>query len=148
MLVLLDTHILLSLAKGQGSRLPAFVQNTLRNERNAMFASVVSLWEIAIKHRLGKLTSPCPLEQWPRALSAMAIPLMEIGASHVIAEAEPLPDTKDIFDRRLLATCQAEKMRFITLDPLLMGHPLALRPPPLDPARRPDQSSGDGRSRK
>lgn len=128
MLVLLDTHILLSLAKGESSQLPAFVQDALRHERNAMFASVVSLWEIAIKYRLGKLASPCPLEQWPRALSAMAVSLMDIGALHVLDEAEPVPDTNDPFDRLLLATCQAEKMRFVTLDRSLIGHPLALRP--------------------
>lgn len=93
-----------------------------------MFASVVSLWEIAIKYRLGKLPSPCPLEQWPRALSAMAISLMDIGASHVLAEADPVPDTDDPFDRLLLAICEAEKMRFVTLDRSLIGHPLALRP--------------------
>jgi len=128
LLVLLDTHILISLAKAQSSHLPTFVQDTLRNERNAMFASVVSLWEIAIKYRLGKLPSPCPLEQWPRALSAMAISLMDIGASHALAEADPVPDTNDPFDRLLLAICEAEKMRFVTLDRSLIGHPLALRP--------------------
>lgn len=128
MLVLLDTHVLLSLAKGESSRLPAFVQDALRNERNAMFASVVSLWEIAIKYRLGKLASPCPLEQWPRGLSAMAISLMDIGASHALAEADPVPDTNDPFDRLLLAICEVEKMRFATLDRSLIGHPLALRP--------------------
>jgi PIN domain nuclease of toxin-antitoxin system len=128
MLVLLDTHILLFLAKRESSRLPAFVQDALRNEHNAMFASVVSLWEIAIKYRLGKLDSPCPLEQWPRALSALAISLMDIRALHVLAEADPVPGTNDPFDRLLLATCEVEKMRFVTLDRSLIGHPLALRP--------------------
>ena len=128
MLVLLDTHILISLAKAQSGHLPLFIQDTLRNERNAMFASVVSLWEIAIKYRLGKLPSPCPLKQWPSALSAMAISLMDIGASHALAEADPIPDTNDPFDRLLLAICEAERMRFVTLDRSLIGHPLALRP--------------------
>lgn len=128
MLLLLDTHILISLARGEGDRLPAFVQDALRNERNAMFASVASLWEIAIKHRLGKLSLPCLLEQWPRLLSALAVSLMEIGAAQVLVEADPLPHTKDPFDRFLLATCQVDKMRFVTLDRSLIGHPLALRP--------------------
>ena len=114
MLVLLDTHILLSLAYGESSRLPAFVQDALRNERNAMFASVVSLWEIAIKYRLGKLPSPCPLEQWPRALSAMAISLMDIGASHALAEADPVP-TRTSVDR-LSSRSQADRiLLFLTV---------------------------------
>jgi len=128
MLLLLDSHILISLARGEGDRLPAFVQDALRNERNAAFASVASLWEIAIKHRLGKLPLPGLLEQWPRLLSALAVSLMEIGAVHVLADADPVPDTKDPFDRILLAICQVERMRFVTLDRSLIGHPLALRP--------------------
>lgn len=128
MLLLLDTHILLSVTAGKSEGLPAFVQDALRSERNALFASAVSLWEIAIKHRLGKLPLPCSLEVWPGALSAFAIALMDIVIPHVLAEADPLPETKDPFDRLLLAVCQAEKMRFITLDRSLIGHPLAFRP--------------------
>ena len=128
MLLLLDTHILLSLTRGENERFPAFIQNALQNERNAMFASAVSLWEIAIKHRLGKLPLPCAIEEWPAALSALAIALMDVVVSHVVTEADPVPDTKDPFDRLLLATCHAEKMRFVTLDRALLDHPLAWRP--------------------
>jgi PIN domain nuclease of toxin-antitoxin system len=130
MLLLLDTHILLTVARGEGERFPLFIQSALRNERNTIFASAVSLWEIAIKHRLGKLPLPYPLEEWPRALSAFAIALMDVVVPHVLAEAEPVPDTKDPFDRLLLATCHMESMRFVTLDRSLVKHPLTLRPAP------------------
>jgi PIN domain nuclease of toxin-antitoxin system len=71
---------------------------------------------------------PCAFEEFPGALSAFAIALMDIVIPHVLAEADPVPETKDPFDRLLLAICQAEKMRFVTLDRSLIGHPLALRP--------------------
>jgi PIN domain nuclease of toxin-antitoxin system len=128
MLLLLDTHILLTLTKGGIERFPPFLQEALRSERNALFASAASLWEIAIKHRLGKLALPCAFEEFPGALSAFAIALMDIVIPHVLAEADPVPETRDPFDRLLLAICQAEKMRFVTLDRSLIGHPLALRP--------------------
>ena len=128
MLLLLDTHILLALTRGENERLPAFIQDALQSQRNAIFASAASLWEVAIKHRVGKLFLPCSLEEWPRALSAFAIALMDIVIPHVLAEADPVPQTKDPFDRLLLATCQAEKMRLVTLDRLLLDHPLAFRP--------------------
>lgn len=130
MLLLLDTHILLTLARGESARFPPFIQSAMRSEGNAIFASAVSLWEIAIKHRLGKLPLPYPLEEWPGALSAFAIALMDVVAPHVLAEAEPVPETKDPFDRLLLATCHVENMRFVTLDRSLLTHPLTLRSAP------------------
>ena len=128
MLLLLDTHILLTLARGEIEQLPEPVQGALHVRRNALFASVASLWEIAIKHRLGKLSSPCALDKWPGALSAMAISLMEIHASQALAEANPAADTKDPFDRLLLAICEVENMRLVTLDRSLLGHRLVWGP--------------------
>lgn len=128
MLLLLDTHILLSVVRGEIERFPVFIRDALRSERNAVFVSAVSLWEIAIKHRQGRLPLSCALEEWPGALSAFAIALMDVVVSHVLAEADPVPETKDPFDRLLLAICQAEKMRLVTLDRSLISHPLTLQP--------------------
>lgn len=128
MLLLLDTHILLALVGGKGDQLPPFIQNELRGERNAMFASTASLWEIAIKNRQGKLPLTYALAEWPSALAAFAIALMDIPAAHALAEADPVPETKDPFDRLLLAICRVEKMRLVTLDRSLLSHPLALPP--------------------
>lgn len=128
MLLLLDTHILLALARGEGEPFPPFIQNALRKDSNAIFASAVSLWEIAIKHRLGKLALPYPLEEWQGALSALAIALMDVVVPHVLAEADPVPETTDPFDRLLLAICHAENMRLVTLDRSLLNHPLTLHP--------------------
>lgn len=127
MLLLLDTRILLSLSDDE-EELPSFIDDAVHDQRNAVFASAVSLWEVAIKHRLGKLPLPCPLGEWPRLLASMAVAVMDIHIAHVLAETDPVPGTNDPFDRLLLATCQAEKMRFVTLDRALLGHPLAWRP--------------------
>jgi PIN domain nuclease of toxin-antitoxin system len=126
-LLLLDTHLLLSLANGDVEQLPPFIADAIRDRRNALFASVASLWEMAIKHRLGKLPLPCPLGAWPDLLSSMAVSVIDIHPSHVLAEADPLPETRDPFDRLLLAICRCEDMRLATLDRLLLTHPLALR---------------------
>lgn len=128
MLLLLDTHILLSLADEEKACLPPFIDSALSDQRNASFASVVSLWEVALKHRSGKLPLPCPLERWPAVLTSMAVPIMDLAMVHILAEAEPLPDTRDPFDRLLLAICKAENMRLVTLDRAMLSHPLALQP--------------------
>lgn len=77
---------------------------------------------------MGKLPLPCPLREWPRLLSSMAVSIMDIRIEHVLTEANSVPDTKDPFDRLLLAVCQADDMRFVTLDRALVDHPLAWRP--------------------
>ncbi|HYI63425.1 MAG TPA: type II toxin-antitoxin system VapC family toxin [Allosphingosinicella sp.] len=125
MLLLLDTHILISLARGESERLPSPLRDALHNPGNTLFASAASLWEIAIKHRLGKLTSPCELDKWPAVLAALAISLMDIYPLHTLAEVTPVPNTKDPFDRLLLAICDVENMRLVTADGPLLLHPLA-----------------------
>lgn len=125
MLLLLDTHILISLVRGESERLPTPLRAALHDQGNTLFASAASLWEIAIKHRLGKLISPCVLDRWPAALSALAISLMDIHPLHALAEATPAPNTKDPFDRLLIAICHVENMRLLTADRPLLAHPLA-----------------------
>ena len=127
MLLLLDTHILLSLARNEFEGLPVDIRNALQDHRNALFATTASLWEIAIKHRLRRLQSPCSLDKWPAVLSALAISLMEIHPKHALGEAEASVRTKDPFDRIMLAICQVESMRLVTLDGSLRDHPLTWR---------------------
>ena len=129
MRLLLDTHVLLAVAENDFGRLPDPLSQAARDEANALFGSGASLWETAIKHRLGKLPLPCPLEEWPMLLSTLGIALLEIRNAHILAEADPLPDTRDPFDRLLLAVCQVEQMRLLTVDRSLRSHPLAWRPP-------------------
>ena len=48
MRILLDTHVLLW-AGGQSDRLPGVARELLEDTDNALFRSVASLWEIAIR---------------------------------------------------------------------------------------------------
>lgn len=90
-------------------------------------ASVASLWEIAIKWRLGKLPIKRPPSTLPDALSRGRIGLLNIDHRHALAELDPEPATRDPFDRLLLAQCQIEGMRLVTIDRVLAAHPLAWR---------------------
>ena len=54
MRVLLDTHALLWWVADSG-RLSEAARDLIRNEANDVVVSAVSAWEIATKHRLGKL---------------------------------------------------------------------------------------------
>lgn len=95
--------------------------------REDAFVSVVSLWEISIKTRLGKLEPGMPLEKIPRFLQEAKLAVVCIDIPHVITAAEPEPLTRDPFDRLLLAQCQVEGLQLVTIDRLLVDHPMAFR---------------------
>lgn len=65
-------------------------------------ASVASLWEIAIKTRLGKLDAGMPLEALAEFFEAIGLVILPIDRNHVITSVEPEPITRDPFDRLLL----------------------------------------------
>ena len=68
MRLLLDTHIFLALIGAGSANLPATVAALLKNDDAEPYLSVASLWEIAIKRRLGKLSLAPDLNALPRIL--------------------------------------------------------------------------------
>jgi len=125
---LLDTHVALALANGAMGSLPRPMQSLLNDTSNGFVVSVVTLWEIAIKVRLGKLALSTNLEELPAQLAILGIEILNVGLVHTLTEVEPSPPTNDVFDQMLLAVSQVECCRFVTLDRALRDHPLAWRP--------------------
>lgn len=127
MKLLLDTHIVLAFLRREfDSQFPAF-HKFFSGATISGFVSVASLWEIAIKSRLGKLDPGMPLDQMPVMLQASDLKILPIDIPHVITAAEPEPETRDPFDRLPLAQCQAEGLLLVTVDRALVHHPLALK---------------------
>jgi PIN domain nuclease of toxin-antitoxin system len=127
MRLLLDTNILLGLTPLRRPKLKAHIAETIAAGDNLCFASVASLWEIAIKTRLGKLDPEMPIQRLDGYLEGLGIGFVDIDREHVVAELESVPNTRDPFDRLLLAVCQVEGLRLVTLDRALAAHPLAWR---------------------
>jgi PIN domain nuclease of toxin-antitoxin system len=128
MRLLLDTHYVLAAADGEmADRFPGFKSIT-ENFSGNRFYSVASLWEIAIKMRLGKLEPRLPLFDIPPFLDASGFILLGIDVAHVLQTLDPEPPTRDPFDRLLLAQCYVEGLKLITVDRALVDHPLAFRP--------------------
>jgi PIN domain nuclease of toxin-antitoxin system len=126
MRILLDTHILIGLVE---RRIDAFGKPVARviNAPDAEFyASVISLWEIAIKWRLGKLQIAFEPLTLPELLADMGIKLLVINHHHVLAEVAPEPQTRDPFDRLLLAQSAVEGLKLLTIDRALADHPHAV----------------------
>ena len=127
MRLILDSHILLALSLGRLHQVSSPIEECLKRPETSAFASVASLWEIAIKTRLGKLDPGLPLESLPLFYEAIGIAILPIKAAHALACIEPVPPTRDPFDRMLLAQCLVEACRLATLDHALRDHPLAAR---------------------
>ena len=80
-----------------------------------------------MKSRIGKLELETELALLAQSLQDMDIALLMIDQRHLLAEVFPDPDTRDPFDRLLLAQCIVEDMRLVTLDRALARHPSAWR---------------------
>jgi PIN domain nuclease of toxin-antitoxin system len=126
---LLDTHVVLALLDDESARLPHGLIAALEQTDAFVLVSVASLWEIAIKFRLGKLAL-----EFPSATVAIRIgefpgmTLLDVTADQVVHEVNPWPSTNDPFDRLLLAAADLERAQLVTLDAKLLGHPLAWQP--------------------
>ncbi|HEY4115413.1 MAG TPA: type II toxin-antitoxin system VapC family toxin [Rhizomicrobium sp.] len=125
--LLLDTNILIPIARHDARRLSGAIRKAIQDAENQLFVSVASLWEIAIKFRIGKLDVSIEADDLPALLAEFGMSLFGIGAAHVLAKLQIDVDTRDPFDRLLLAQCQVENLRLVTVDPKLLDHPLAWR---------------------
>ncbi|ATU93288.1 type II toxin-antitoxin system VapC family toxin [Phyllobacterium zundukense] len=127
MRVLLDTHILLAIIEQQLEKFTPGIRGLLADPAGEFHVSVASLWEIAIKWRLGKLRLTPGLKTLPSLLTSMGIELVPINEHHTLIAVEPEPLTRDPFDRLLLAQCQVEDLRLVTIDRGLVAHPMAVK---------------------
>lgn len=117
MRLLLDTHIWLWMVT-EPERLEPPVRAALANRNNALFLSVASGWEIAIKYALGKLPLPsAPDDFVPQRLLRDGVAPLPVELAHALAVARLPPHHNDPFDRLLVAQATAESMVLVTVDP-------------------------------
>ncbi len=127
MRVLIDTHVVLDILKRALSVQQPVIARLLSDPATIGFVSVASLWEIAIKTRLRKLDPGMPLDMIAGYLESIGVTILPIEIRHVITAVEPEPLTRDPFDRLLLAQCQIEDLRLVTIDRALVAHPLTAK---------------------
>jgi PIN domain nuclease of toxin-antitoxin system len=124
MSLLLDTKIFIAIAEETVTKLQANLQKTLSS--NESFAiSVVSIWEIAIKARLGILKIAFDPKHSETIISRLGIAVVPVSIAHVVTDVTPWPATNDPFDRLLLAQCLVEGLKLLTVDRALAAHPLS-----------------------
>ena len=107
---LLDTHTLLW-ARGTPDLLSAAALAVLESD-NALYLSIVSLWECAIKSAIGKLDVP---EGFYRTVAG-DYEILGIETSHVEACADLPMHHRDPFDRMLVAQARLGGLILVTRD--------------------------------
>lgn len=109
--LLLDTHILLWYITGNET-LAADWRSCIQSTDNQKWISMASLWEMAIKSSLGKLTLSAPLDQ----LIPESFRILPIDLIHVLAYQRLPLHHRDPFDRMLIAQAQVENLTLMTHD--------------------------------
>ena len=113
---LFDTHALVWWWLGDPA-LPRAVAEEIGDERNTIFVSAVSAWEVATKCRIGKWEAAIPVYEKFEHL-ARADGFFELGVSvstGLLAGSLP-GEHRDPFDRLLVAQSAAEPMLLLTCD--------------------------------
>jgi PIN domain nuclease of toxin-antitoxin system len=117
--LLLDTHTFLWHAGGD-TRLSPAATTLLVDQANDLFLSVASVWEIAIKVGLKKLTLSAPFVQFiTRAIAGYGLTVLPITVDDCAAyEQLPFPDAqhRDPFDRMIVTHVLRNGLSLVGLD--------------------------------
>lgn len=120
---LLDTCTFLWWATGD-TIVPERVAAQLRDPDTQVFLSVVSVWEITVKHALGKLTLPVtPRDYVPDRRRRLGIATLSLEEGDVLTLDQLPPLHRDPFDRMLVAQSTARGMTLVTPDQAVRAYP-------------------------
>ena len=116
MTLLMDTHCFLWFVGGS-PKLSAKARSLIEDRANDKLLSIASMWEMAIKVQIGKLTLSQPFDQFiPQQLLHNGFKTFDITFEH-IAEILELPlHHRDPFDRLLAAQCRREQFAIVSAD--------------------------------
>jgi PIN domain nuclease of toxin-antitoxin system len=118
MKLLLDTHTFIWW-DSQRAKLSPNALELCQNPANTLTLSVASVWEMQIKHQLGKLTLHLPLREILEAqVQQNALDILPIEVSHVLALDQLPLHHRDPFDRLLIAQANVEQMILVSCDPI------------------------------
>ena len=126
MKILLDTCDFLWLITGDAS-LPAKTRQEVQAPANEVFLSVVSVWELVIKHRLGKLPLPqSPDVYVPAQRERHRIQSLSLDES-AVKRLVSLPTLhRDPFDRMLVCQALEQGLHLASSDPMVRQYPVPL----------------------
>ncbi|HEY5301394.1 MAG TPA: type II toxin-antitoxin system VapC family toxin [Acetobacteraceae bacterium] len=132
MKLLLDTHAVLWWLDDD-QRLGARARELIADPANDVLVSVVSLWEIVVKTRIGKLEADC--KEVFRAIERDGFVPLEIRLPHLLSLVGLPMHHRDPFDHLLIAQAITEAAVFMSEDRNVSRYPVEIitctDPPPI-----------------
>jgi PIN domain nuclease of toxin-antitoxin system len=114
MKLLWDTHTFIWFVSGS-QILPSELLETLENN-DENFISIVSLWELATKSSLGKLTLHVPFDEILLDIENNGLKILNISFSQLIGYTQLPFHHRDPFDRLIIAQAKTENMKIVGKD--------------------------------
>lgn len=126
MRLLLDTSAFLWYLTAD-SKLPEPMADAVRSPENDVWFSVVSFWEILVKHQLGKLPLPePPFSYIPKQREIHRIDTLQLE-ERAVAHLPKLPALhRDPFDRMLICQAIEHDLSFVTSDAVVQSYPVKI----------------------
>lgn len=123
MRILLDTHIAIW-AIADSAKLSEGLRQLLTSRENVVYYSIVSVWEVAIKHALHPTNMPIPEERFVELCEKTGFVQLPLTAQQIylvkgLVRPQDAPKHNDPFDRILIAQAKEEGLVFVTHDALL-----------------------------
>jgi PIN domain nuclease of toxin-antitoxin system len=119
--LLLDTHVVLWWL-ADAPELADTIKDQLDHEPDVR-VSAATIWEIAIKQALGKISGPGDLGERVRDSGFRELP---IDFAHAIAAGRLPLIHRDPFDRMLVAQARCEGLTLVTRDPYCQQYEVAI----------------------
>ena len=115
MKLLLDTHALIWFQAGD-RRLSKAARQAIEADDAELLISAATVWEMAIKASLGRLTLPGPVETYLAEKVGQGYRMLVISWTHAAGVADLPWHHRDLFDRLLVAQALSERCPVITKD--------------------------------
>lgn len=112
---LLDTHTFIWFINGDQS-LPDKIIGKIKNIENQCFLSIASIWEIAIKIKLGKLQLSSDFDKMIDICAQNEIEILPITFEHIVENNKLDFHYRDPFDRLIIAQGIVEQLTILTKD--------------------------------
>ena len=125
MRLLLDTHAFIWYTR-DSSKLSITGRSLIDNGENDILLSTASVWEMAIKHSIGKLTFSMPFMEFiKQQIAVNRIDILEITFDHIEVVASLPLHHRDPFDRLIIAQSTAEQIPILSVDAIFDAYAIA-----------------------
>jgi PIN domain nuclease of toxin-antitoxin system len=126
MRLLLDTQIFVWFIAGAPG-IPRDARRAIQTTNNDVFVSATTIWEIAVKAAIGKVSvTPADLARLPGLIEITGFAELPVFARHAAAVRDLPMHHRDPFDRLLIAQARAEGLTLVTADEVMRRYDVAI----------------------